>query len=84
MLVLGAEADLVARALAGLPGDGTAIVLDASAERLEALRATCSDARVWYAIGEQQVIPLPDGSVDGVVGEVDPSASSELARVLVM
>jgi ubiquinone/menaquinone biosynthesis C-methylase UbiE len=82
LLVLGADQGLVAAALERVDADGEVIVLDCSAERLALLRAACPDPRLWYEIGSAEVIPLPDGSVDGVVGDVPDGAAAEVARVV--
>jgi ubiquinone/menaquinone biosynthesis C-methylase UbiE len=77
VLVVGADPALVAGALAGL-GDEDLVVLDASAERLEAIEDEVGDPRVWFMIGDADVIPLPDASVDEVVGV---GISAEVDRV---
>jgi hypothetical protein len=77
VLVLGADPELVAGVLDRL-GDDDVIVLDESARRLEGLLDALADPRVWFMIGDPEVIPLPDRTVDEVVGE---SSSSEVARV---
>jgi len=76
-LVVGADAELVAKVL-GEAGDEDVLVLDGSPGRLERLQRAVPDPRVWCLIGDAAVIPLPDASVDRVVG-VEPSA--EVARV---
>jgi ubiquinone/menaquinone biosynthesis C-methylase UbiE len=78
VLVVGADADRVRAALAGAGEDEDVIVLDPAAAALEAARRSFRDPRVWLAIGDPDVIPLPDQSVDEVVGEVPPA---ELARI---
>ncbi len=77
VLVVGAEASVVAGVLERL-GDDDMIVLDESAGRLEQLLEALADPRVWYMIGDAEVIPLPDGSADEVVGT---PVSAEVARV---
>jgi hypothetical protein len=77
VLVVGAELSLVADVLGRL-GDDDLVVLDASAGRLELLEGELADPRVWFMIGDPEVIPLPDGSADEVVGT---PASPEVARV---
>ncbi len=77
VLVVGVDPGLVGGALAGL-GDEDLIVLDESAERLERLQAEVADPRVWFMIGDTEVIPLPDACVDEVVGV---PGSSEVGRV---
>jgi hypothetical protein len=77
VLVVGAEEARVREALARA-GDEDVIVLDPAAAALEATRQSFPDPRLWLAIGDPDVIPLPDGFVDVVVGDV-PAA--ELARI---
>jgi hypothetical protein len=77
VLVLGADAGLVTGVL-GRVGDEDVVVLDESVDRLEALLAGLSDPRLWFMIGDAEVIPLPDGTADEVVGA---AASPEVARV---
>jgi ubiquinone/menaquinone biosynthesis C-methylase UbiE len=45
------------------------IALEPSIDSLEALRSSCDDSRVWYLVGSADVLPLPDASVDVVLGE---------------
>jgi ubiquinone/menaquinone biosynthesis C-methylase UbiE len=63
--------------------DGDVLVVDESVDVLEELRARTCAANVFYLLGWPEVLPLPDGSVDEVVGP-PPSADAEreLARVL--
>jgi ubiquinone/menaquinone biosynthesis C-methylase UbiE len=77
-LVVGADSGLLAVELERMGENEDVIVLDASAERLEELEDEVADPRVWFMIGDAEVIPLPDGAVDEVVG-ADPSA--EVRRV---
>ena len=79
MLVLGAESGLVEEALSRAGPDGDVIVVDPTVGRLERLQRIARDPRVWFLIGDGDVLPLPDGSVDAVLGE---DAETELARVL--
>jgi hypothetical protein len=76
-LVVGADAGVVTGVLERL-GDEDMIVLDDSADRLTALFDELADPRVWFQVGDAEVIPLPDGSADEVVGA---PASPEVARV---
>ena len=78
VLVLGADGELVARALEQAGDGGGVIVLDPSAGALEALERAVRDPRVWYQIGDASVVPLPDRSVDDVLG----AASPDVERVL--
>ena len=77
VLVVGAEAGLVSDVLARA-GDDDVVVLDESAARLEQLLDVLPDPRLWFMIGDPEVIPLPDDSVDEVVGV---GASPEVDRV---
>ena len=77
VLVVGADASVVTGVL-GRVGDEDVVVLDESAGRLEVLLGELADPRVWYMIGDAEVIPLPDGSADEVVGV---PGSPEVARV---
>jgi ubiquinone/menaquinone biosynthesis C-methylase UbiE len=77
VLVVGAEPSVVADVLERL-GDDDLVVLDGSADRLELLEGELADPRVWFMIGDAEVIPLPDSSADEVVGT---PASPEVARV---
>ncbi|MES1246959.1 MAG: methyltransferase domain-containing protein [Actinomycetota bacterium] len=56
------------------------VVIDPSVEAIERLETELADPRLDYLLGELPVLPLPDASVDLVVGkfaENDP----EIARV---
>jgi hypothetical protein len=66
-LVISPDPAVVAGALQGL-GDDDLIVLEGSADVLERMEDEIADARVWFMIGDAEVIPLPDASVDEVVG----------------
>jgi hypothetical protein len=66
-LVVSADSGTVADTLGGF-GDDDLIVLEESADRLERLDDEIADPRVWFMIGDAEVIRLPDGSVDEVVG----------------
>ncbi len=77
-LVVGADAELLVRELERMADEDDVIVLDPSAGRLEALEGHVADPRVWFMIGDAEVIPLPDGCVDEVVGA---AAAHEVERV---
>ena len=77
VIVLGADASVVADVLGRL-GDEDLVVLDVSAGRLELLLGELADPRVWFMIGDAEVIPLPDRSADEVIGS---AGSPEVARV---
>ena len=77
-LVIGAD---VARAsLAELDGYDEIVVLDTSAPELERLLTELADPRLDYLLGALPVLPLPDASVDLLIG-ADPN-DPEVARVL--
>jgi hypothetical protein len=76
-LVISDDPALVAGALAEL-GDDDLIVLEGSADVLERMEDELADPRVWFMIGDEQIIPLPDECVDEVVGV---PASPEVDRV---
>src|SRR5207249_3622012 len=68
VLVVGAP-ELVAQALQRAREEDDVIVVDQSPRRLEEVEATARDPRVWYLIGDADVLPLPDGFVDEVLGD---------------
>ena len=76
--VLGAEA--ARESLASFDGFDEIVILEPSVDELERLLAELADPRLDYLLGELPVLPLPDASVDQVIGagEDDP----EVARVL--
>jgi len=59
--------------------DEDVIALVPSAARLDELMRLHHDPRVVWLIGDGHVLPLPNASVDEVVGEVD---EAERRRVL--
>jgi hypothetical protein len=69
VLVVGADEFALRDTLAGLGEDDGAIVLDPSAAALEEVERAVRDPRVWYQIGDGDVVPLPDRSVDRVLGD---------------
>lgn len=76
--VLGA---VTARAaLARLDGFDEIVVLEPSVQELERLVVELADPRLDYLLGAMPVLPLPDGSVDLVLGA--DGAEPEVARVL--
>jgi hypothetical protein len=77
-LVLGVEA--ARRSIGELDAFDEIVVLDASSDELERLVAELADPRLDYLLGGLPVLPLPDGSVDLLVG-ADP-ADPEVVRVL--
>ena len=76
--VLGAEA--ARESLARLGGFDEIVVLEPSVDELERLIAEFADPRLDYLLGELPVLPLPDRSIDLLVGA--DSADAEVARVL--
>jgi ubiquinone/menaquinone biosynthesis C-methylase UbiE len=78
LLVLGAQDGLVAKALAEAGEEGTVIVVDPSGARLVELEERLRDPRLWFLVGDREVIPLPDRSVDRVLGA---PPSPEVRRV---
>jgi ubiquinone/menaquinone biosynthesis C-methylase UbiE len=77
--ILVLDGDLLDDALAQLAEDELLIVIDPSAARLEELLARFPDPRITFLIGDGDVIPVPDRSVDRVLGR---GSESELRRVL--
>jgi hypothetical protein len=77
-LVLGV--DNARTALADLGDYDEIVVLDASVERLDELLQELADPRLDYLLGSLPVLPVPDASVDVLVG-ADP-ADPEVRRVL--
>jgi hypothetical protein len=76
--VLGAAA---ARASLGrLGGFDEIVVLEPSVNELERLLVELADPRLDYLLGELPVLPLPDASVDLLVGA--DATDAEVARVL--
>ena len=77
-LVLGVEA--ARRSLAELDGFDEIVVLDPSAAELERLVEELADSRLDYLLGGLPVLPLPDASVDMLIG--GDAADPEVVRVL--
>jgi hypothetical protein len=76
--VLGADA---ARAeLAAFDGFDEILILEPSVDELERLLAELADPRLDYMLGELPVLPLPNASVDRVIGA--DADHPEVARVL--
>jgi hypothetical protein len=76
--VLGADA---ARAsLERLGGYDEIVIFESSVSELERLVEELADPRLDYLLGELPVLPLPDCSIDLVVGAED--GDPEIARVL--
>ena len=76
------EQDLAALATQVAP-DGDVFAIAESVEALEELRARTTAPNVFYFIGCPEVLPLPDASVDEVVGpRPSEEAERECSRVL--
>ena len=76
--VLGAAA--ARESLGRLGGFDEIVVFEPSVNELERLMTELADPRLDYLLGELPVLPLPDASVDLLVGS--DSADAEVARVL--
>jgi hypothetical protein len=76
-LVISPDPAVAAAALDGL-GDDDLIVLEGTADVLERMEEEIGDPRVWFMIGDAEIIPLPDGCVDEVVGV---PATPEVERI---
>ena len=76
--VLGAAA--ARESLDRLGGFDEIVVLEPSVDELERLLVELADPRLDYLLGELPVLPLPDASVDLLVGA--DSTDAEVARVL--
>ena len=75
--ILGAD---VARTAVAALGDFDEIVIfEPSVDELEELLTELADPRLDYLLGELPVLPLPDGSVDHLIGA--PADDPEVARV---
>jgi hypothetical protein len=77
-LVLGVDA--ARRSLGELDGFDEIVVLDPSTAELARLVEELADPRLDYLLGSLPVLPLPDASVDLLVG-ADPT-DPEVVRVL--
>jgi len=76
--VLGAQA--ARQGLARFDGYDEIVVLESSVDELERLLQELADPRLDYLLGELPVLPLPDGSVDLVLGA--EAGDPEVDRVL--
>ena len=92
VLALGAGLELLMLAAQGRIGDGWLIAVTPSAAALEGLLRAAHEAEasgIKYLVGDAEVLPLPDASVDAVIawsalaraGGME-AAAWELARVL--
>jgi ubiquinone/menaquinone biosynthesis C-methylase UbiE len=77
-LVLGVDA--ARRSLGELDAFDEIVVLDPSTADLERLVEELADPRLDYLLGSLPVLPLPDASVDLLVGA--DAADPEVVRVL--
>ena len=75
--ILGAAA--ARSALAELDGFDEIVVLEPSVDELERLIDELADPRLDYLLGDLPVLPLPDASIDRLVG--GPADHPEVARV---
>ena len=75
--ILGAAA--ARTALAELADFDEIVVLEPSVDELERLIEELADPRLDYLLGELPVLPLPDASIDRVIG--GPADDPEVARV---
>ncbi len=80
LLVVGACDSLLADALARAGADGGVVVVDPSGARLQELQERVADPRVWFLVGDGDVVPLPDRSVDSVLGPVSASERERVCR----
>ena len=76
--MLGAAA--ARESLGRLGGFDEIVVFEPSVDELERLMTELADPRLDYLLGELPVLPLPDASVDLLVGA--DAADAEVARVL--
>lgn len=76
--ILGADA--ARGALESFDGFDEIVILEASVDELELLLRELADPRLDYLLGELPVLPLPDASVDRVIGA--DSGHPEVSRVL--
>jgi ubiquinone/menaquinone biosynthesis C-methylase UbiE len=68
----------LASALAEAGADGDVLVVEWDVDTLERLRQECRAPNVSFLIGSAEVLPLPDRSVDAVVG----GSGADVERVL--
>jgi ubiquinone/menaquinone biosynthesis C-methylase UbiE len=80
LLVLGAELGLVEEALEWGGPEADVIVVDPVVASLEALERALADPRVWFLIGDADVLPLPDASVDVVLGGPETDEMERVCR----
>jgi hypothetical protein len=69
-------------ALADLGDFDEIVILESSVDALEQLIEELADPRLDYLLGALPVLPLPDGSIDRIVGDF-AADDPEIARVTV-
>jgi ubiquinone/menaquinone biosynthesis C-methylase UbiE len=83
-LVIGGSTEVIEACAAEVAPSGDVVVIEHSVEALERLRESSTAPDVSYLIGDAEVLPLPDESVDLVRSafEPGPEAAGEYFRVL--
>jgi ubiquinone/menaquinone biosynthesis C-methylase UbiE len=84
VVLIGADVELVATVATQVGPGGEVMVVDPSVDLLERLRTAVSAPAVWYLVGEADVLPLPDESVDSLrsLRPTTSGAAAEWFRVL--
>jgi ubiquinone/menaquinone biosynthesis C-methylase UbiE len=84
VVVIGADAELIAALAGHVAPDGDVVVVDRSVDTLERLRRASAEPDITYLVGEAEVLPLPDESVDAVWSATSANAAAvlEFLRVL--
>ena len=75
--ILGA--DVARTAVAELADFDEIVIFEPSVDELEKLISELADPRLDYLLGELPVLPLPDASIDRLIGA--PADDPEVARV---
>ena len=78
LAILGADA--ARDSLDSFDGYDEIVILEPSVDELERLQRELADPRLDYLLGGLPVLPLPDASVDRVIGA--DAGDAEVARVL--
>ena len=78
MRVLVVDGALLSQAREQTGADDDVFVVAPTPDELEHLQHEATDPRVYYLIGDREVLPLPDAFVDDVHGA---AADEELRRV---
>jgi ubiquinone/menaquinone biosynthesis C-methylase UbiE len=83
-VVIGGSAEIIEGCAAEVAPNGDVVVIERSVDALEQLRESSKAPDVSYLIGEAEVLPLPDESVDLVRSALEPghAAAEEYLRVL--